>query len=71
MNKIEQEAKAVLVKIEDAEKAAVKGIETWYAEHFHAGVTKGSPTLSSNDKAALVKHVQDSVKSVATPSAKQ
>lgn len=51
----------------EAVERAVRGIETWYANHFHAAAVAGRTPISADDKAALLKHVADAV----APAAKE
>jgi hypothetical protein len=51
----------------EAIERAVRGIEAWYAKHFHAAAVAGRTPISADDKAALLQHVAEAV----APAAKE
>jgi hypothetical protein len=51
----------VRTEISSIEQRVRDAIEAWYAKHFHAAAVAGLPTLSADDKAALIQHVAEAV----------
>ena len=54
VQRIEREALSI-------EQRAVAAVEAWYAAHFHKHAAAGTPSITSDDKAALIQHVTDAV----------
>ena len=50
---VEADAKAEAIRVDEAVKRAIAGVERWYADHFHRAALSGAAPLPADQKAAL------------------